>query len=1258
MDAVQRNSLRRPRTDMPIGQDFANMVFADQDLTEVLEKFSHTDIYPKLAAGNGQFVTLDEVQQLFAFLGADESGTVDAVKLNAVLQKAFEDYKSIIPTIHPSDFIDSRINADDFYQILLLGTEGDVKRMTRKLNGMEYETFVLRENLIRYLRKKKFQHDNFKEMPVTFALFSIVFYMVTSHLSIPTMIELNNAVSNEVTTSLIAQKFPDKLWSHIEENMYTGTPYIGHRNQILGGIRVSRVAKEGNANGPLCQYTPWNYLWDAMTRKDPEPLPACNKVTSPASWLHWPLKVDDAVLRFNTGSTPKTWCLQKGILTANCSMAVAPDSTGVKLRPNWYLSGGRTGTLQVEVATYNKLLGYYVFYRMQATVHKSGAVTVQDLVESFQDLPVWMNYREDLKNGRLHVLVVDWAYAAVFVYTVVSLLFGIFRTLRHKQFRKFLGDFWVKVEIVNVFLVFMIFLGYFHCLYLLTGLNQLKESLPVLARDTQRYSIPQWEEFIGKSMDVYEGQVHNFVDQASRIAQGYKDLRWYITVFCYCSCLRFLKVFRANAKLNVVLQTILAAGSELLHFLIVFLSLCMAFVLVAHVLFGSQINEYDSFDNSVNTIFLFLLGYLFDDVSHDMIDNGGNLAHIWNVLFMFLMLLVSLNMVLAIIFDVYADVKEQSNNEPSLLEQISSFWKKGKKKSDETRKKPTSGQPKHENTSNFTNIASDGSDNPSREEYAQSSPKVKGAKTHMYELLQSVESELQHSAHVVLEEAEHAMNEIAEAILEDDILDALEFCNTHPEDLVTPDSLVAAMGYKSNQKSKVEEVIVQAAENSEFESQIEEVGLSSKFRLMHRIDHNVRELYHGDAHSRVSMKQGENHETDLLRGKFLSSACHLASTVQMLEQECVLLNGSQASLSPSRSPSPEMGKKGGAKAETEKQNMADETGRIDRSGSFRIVENGVLGTDSHGSEQADLPFEDHKVVIVDAAGYDFINGNLAWAGGVSKAVYSTLRNKLTAVGCGKWIQQAYEHGPGTGGLPKPSWPEGYRGHPDEIEELLKELQARKVDWAYECTQPIYATVIHAIGPNFRIKKFKSIYKDNEAKNDLRAVYKNIVKAYSGFLDKRHDAHEWKLYVPVMSGGIFSGPFEPDQMAKWGAELLFEAWSEIVSSGIEMHIEFCLYDSQEAVASFQKGRANEQFLTGFDQSESWHSEFLNRGQEKSTAAALQRAELLIQPQELKGESATHEAKSPEAPQEEVKTDAASLEMQCMEDQEDHSKDELV
>merc|ERR1719217_1898245 len=109
----------------------------------------------------------------------------------------------------------------------------------------------------------------------------------------------------------------------------------------------------------------------------------------------------------------------------------------------------------------------------------------------------------------------------------------------------------------------------------------------------------------------------------------------------------------------------------------------MAFVLVAYLLFGGRLQEFSSPNQALNTCFLFLLCFAFDGLSADMFEHGGNLGLIWSWLFNLVMMVLLLNMILAIIFDVYTEVKTAAGDAPSLIQQSKNMWQQNK----ETKKK-------------------------------------------------------------------------------------------------------------------------------------------------------------------------------------------------------------------------------------------------------------------------------------------------------------------------------------------------------------------------------------------------------------------------------------------------------------------------------------------------------------------------------------------------------------------------------------------
>merc|ERR1719401_2621911 len=72
--------------------------------------------------------------------------------------------------------------------------------------------------------------------------------------------------------------------------------------------------------------------------------------------------------------------------------------------------------------------------------------------------------------------------------------------------------------------------------------------------------------------------------------------------------LKFFKAFQANARLQLVTNTLMHAADELFHFMIVFTAIIIGFVLSGHILFGDDLVEFSSFDRSLNTAYVCLLG--------------------------------------------------------------------------------------------------------------------------------------------------------------------------------------------------------------------------------------------------------------------------------------------------------------------------------------------------------------------------------------------------------------------------------------------------------------------------------------------------------------------------------------------------------------------------------------------------------------------------------------------------------------------------
>lgn len=143
--------------------------------------------------------------------------------------------------------------------------------------------------------------------------------------------------------------------------------------------------------------------------------------------------------------------------------------------------------------------------------------------------------------------------------------------------------------------------------------------------------------------------------------------------------MRLFKAFNAQPRLAIVTRTIYTAGRDLLHFCVIFIATFLPFTLMAHGLFAREIVEFRTWGRSFSTCFDALVG---DWDLSDMKKADRTMTLIWFCSFQVTMTLVLLNMLLAIIMDVYTDVKGRIHQAQGINEEIAKVlrrWKQNRR---------------------------------------------------------------------------------------------------------------------------------------------------------------------------------------------------------------------------------------------------------------------------------------------------------------------------------------------------------------------------------------------------------------------------------------------------------------------------------------------------------------------------------------------------------------------------------------------------
>eukprot|EP00873_Tetraselmis_striata_P015466 jgi/Tetstr1/435730/TSEL_024629.t1 len=134
---------------------------------------------------------------------------------------------------------------------------------------------------------------------------------------------------------------------------------------------------------------------------------------------------------------------------------------------------------------------------------------------------------------------------------------------------------------------------------------------------------------------------------------------------------RVLKLMDFQPRLGVVTRSLALAGPDLAHFVLVCGMVFVGYAMMAHLIFGNNIQAFSSFGSSVDTCFEILLGEIGVNAELRSLTGLQGLAgtlFFWS--FELLVFMVLLNFLLAIIVDAFSEVKENTTEQTGLHTEV------------------------------------------------------------------------------------------------------------------------------------------------------------------------------------------------------------------------------------------------------------------------------------------------------------------------------------------------------------------------------------------------------------------------------------------------------------------------------------------------------------------------------------------------------------------------------------------------------------
>jgi hypothetical protein len=429
-------------------------------------------------------------------------------------------------------------------------------------------------------------------------------------------------------------------------------PSYGHYlryNRILGGIRLSQqVAEASECLGPTTSAWEDNDIDNPWLRKPCFDAPGWDLPPDHA-WL--PLDASERIEWLFPGSTSEENAQHIVDMEDGCSLL------HLKQRPckcQTCASGPwlDDSTVAVELRSVFFNPTYGIFSRLQVYFIFSRGGRIWKRAD-LQSIPVKALNAWSLVGGGAWLLLNAWI-----VCTELLQVASIVSQLGVKGFRERYLDFWNAVDWLSIFIAVWICICF-------AGVRAATSSTSVAGA----VSLPAVED------QALLDQMLTDLDAGVAAAANFRiALAWYSVVII----LRLFKAFSSQPRLALVSKTLAACTTDVFHFGVVFSSIFFMYSVAGYTIFGHRVAGFASLGASVRTTGFVVMG----DVDWEQMEHVGRFyAYAWLSTFFIIIVLIMLNMLLAIIFETYSEVRTSiGGNAETLGSQMYEIYRRWKQR--------------------------------------------------------------------------------------------------------------------------------------------------------------------------------------------------------------------------------------------------------------------------------------------------------------------------------------------------------------------------------------------------------------------------------------------------------------------------------------------------------------------------------------------------------------------------------------------------
>jgi len=241
-------------------------------------------------------------------------------------------------------------------------------------------------------------------------------------------------------------------------------------------------------------------------------------------------------------------------------------------------------------------------------------------------------------------IVVDILFCThLFIIFVVE-LYRLGKSVVRREARKHMKKGWTILQALTIIGGVMVVAGYMYEFMLRDGVRTTFESVAA----SQLQDVPADTSNDGITL----------IEEADNMNDYMANFRIVTGLYCLLCMVRFFTSFSAQPRLAVVTTTLEVSAFDIVHFLIVLAPTWLAYALAGCFIFGRRMEEFATLDASIGYCFKLMIEGEFDWPYYSQENTFTTMFWMWT--FMVLLNLIMLNLVLAIILDVYGSIRRET----------------------------------------------------------------------------------------------------------------------------------------------------------------------------------------------------------------------------------------------------------------------------------------------------------------------------------------------------------------------------------------------------------------------------------------------------------------------------------------------------------------------------------------------------------------------------------------------------------------------